>query len=77
MATTDSPTTTLSESPSGSGLRSTLLGSTLMTATSLPTSTPTSWPGTRWVSEPPLLNTTVTLLARWPLSSTTCALVRM
>ncbi len=77
MATTDSPTTILSESPSGSGLSVRPLGSTLMTATSLPVSTPTSWPLTRCVSEPPLLKTTVTLLARWPLSSTTCALVRM
>ncbi len=77
MATTGSPTATLSESPSGSGLRLTPFGSTLITAMSLPTSTPTRVPLTRWVSDPPLLKTMLTLSALWPFSSTTCALVRM
>ncbi len=77
MATTGSPTVTLSESPMGSGLRSTPVGSTLITATSPPMSMPTMEPGTCCVLPPPLLKSTVTLLALWPPSCTTWALVRM
>src|SRR5665647_2145035 len=81
MATTASPTWTALESPRGRGSSAgALAGSTLSSATSLVSSTPTTVAATVVVSVPLLLcvlNTTFTESAVAPLLETTCALVRM
>jgi len=72
MATTDSPGWTAAELPSGSTSSvPTLLGSTLMSATSLVLSAPTTVPVTSLVCEPVPLKTTFTVFAVWPLLLTT------